>query len=269
MAEPDCFKEVSGGSRHEHFFMGYDKLKEAQAWPLEDKVLFAEQLILRELKQAKTPAISCSWGKDSVALVYLIRKFCKKPLILFADTGVEYPETYAFRDKMVKAWKLNGNYFESKPIKPYWDCVEDYGFPELRKWGKEKNKEPKCCQYLKEKPLHKLQKSLNVDVVFRGMTAAENMNRRLLTLRKGYAYNHKKQKLRFVHPLVFWSEEDVFAFHKKQHIPLNDIYKKTNRCGCMTCTGFTDWKEVMEKTYPKLYAYILDKKEGQVVLKNG
>jgi phosphoadenosine phosphosulfate reductase len=263
----DCFKEVSGGSRHEHFFMGYNKLKEAQSWNLEDKILFAEQLILRELKNAKKPSVSCSWGKDSTALLYLVRKFCKRALVVFANTGVEYPETYAYRDKMLKEWKLNGTYFESKPIKHFWQCVDEYGFPTLRNAGEWKKgssnpRMPRCCHYLKEKPLHDLQKKLGIDVVFRGMTASESMARRLLTLRKGYAYFHKSEKVRFVHPLVFWSDEDVYSFHKQENIPLNPIYKKTNRCGCMPCTGFTNWKEVMAKTSPKLYKYILQRKEG-------
>lgn len=263
----ECFKETRGGSKHEHFFMGYKTLKNAQAWSLDKKVLFAEQLILRELKASKVPSISCSWGKDSVALAFLVRKFCKKTLIIFANTGVEYPETYAFRDKMIKEWNLNGNYFESKPIKHFWQCVKEYGFPDLRRRGSAKNKEPKCCKYLKEKPLSNLQKEFGVDVVFRGMTAAESMSRRLLTLRKGYAYTNKTG-MRFVHPLVFWSEQDVFDYHKQEGIPLNPIYEKTKRCGCMPCTGFMDWKEAMAKTNLKLYTYILKRKENQLTIQN-
>lgn len=269
--EQECFKETKGGSKHEHFFMGYKTLKKAQAWSLDKKVLFAEQLILRELKTSKVPSVSCSWGKDSTALVHLVRKFCKNALITFADTGVEYPETYAFRDKMVKELKLNGNYFESKPIKHFWQCVNEYGFPNIRnvgKWQKGANKPrmPRCCHYLKEKPLHDLQKKLEVDTVFRGLTADESMARRLLTLRKGYAYYHKSEKVRFIHPLIFWSNKDVLEFHAKENIPLNPIYKKARRCGCMPCTGFSSWKGVMAKTNPKLYKYILMRKEKQSVI---
>lgn len=272
MDKEECFKETIGGSKHEHFFMGYKTLKKAQAWPLKDKVLFAEQLILRELKTSKVPAISCSWGKDSTALLYLVRKFCKKTIVIFADTGVEYPETYIYKNKMIKELGLNGNYFESKPIKHFWQCVKEYGYPTLRnanKWKKgAKPRMPKCCHYLKEKPLHDLQKKLKVDTVFRGLTAHESMARRLLTLRKGYAYYHKTEKVRFVHPLIFWTDKDVLQFHKQENIPLNPIYKKTKRCGCMPCTGFLDWKKVMAKTNPKLYNYILLKKEKQTTILN-
>ena len=120
MTDQDCFKETRGGSKHEHFFMGYKTLKNAQGWSLEKKVLFAEQLILKELKDSKIPAVSCSWGKDSTALVYLVKKFCKKALILFADTGVEYPETYRFKEKIISKLNLGDTYFDSKPIKNFW-----------------------------------------------------------------------------------------------------------------------------------------------------
>ena len=68
---------------------------------LDEKVAWSEQVILRAIKESKNPSVSCSWGKDSVVMLSLVRKFCKNTIVMFANTLCEYPETYAYRDKML------------------------------------------------------------------------------------------------------------------------------------------------------------------------
>ncbi len=66
--------------------------------------------ILREAKAALQP-ISMLWsmGKDSTALLWMARKaFLGEvpfPVVLL-DTGMELPEVYAFRDQIAKDWNL-------------------------------------------------------------------------------------------------------------------------------------------------------------------
>ena len=128
-----------------HTYKEYSNMLELS---LEEKIIRSEQLILNTLKTYKNPAVSCSWGKDSIVMLHLVRKFCKNTLVLFANTQVEYPETYEYRDKMLETWELN--YHESLPIKSFWKCVEEYGYPQSRN---SKARTPKCCMYCKEKPL--------------------------------------------------------------------------------------------------------------------
>ncbi len=67
--------------------------------------------ILREAFHAfGQPAMLWSFGKDSTALVHLARKafFGRVPFpLIHCDTGLEMDEVYAFRDKYAKEWGVN------------------------------------------------------------------------------------------------------------------------------------------------------------------
>jgi sulfate adenylyltransferase subunit 2 len=73
---------------------------------LEARTIF----ILREAFSCVTPlAMLWSIGKDSTALLWMVRKAflgdVPFPVVLL-DTGLEFPEVYAFRDMLVREWNL-------------------------------------------------------------------------------------------------------------------------------------------------------------------
>jgi 3'-phosphoadenosine 5'-phosphosulfate sulfotransferase (PAPS reductase)/FAD synthetase len=205
-------------------------------------------------------------------MLHLVRRFCKNTKVIFANTQCEYPETYKYRDEMLKGDFKDINYFETKPIKNFWQCVKEYGFPANREWdtkkGEKSKRTPKCCIYLKEKPMHLKQKELGVDCVFVGLQATESMNRRLLFLRLGERYFKKTEDKWFVLPLAIWKNEDIWAYAKKENLPMNPIYKIMERNGCMFCTGFKKWKEVMAKYNKGIYKEILKKRDGQSIIQD-
>lgn len=74
---------------------------------LEEKSIY----IIREAN-AKFKKVGVMWsmGKDSTCLLYLCRKafFRKMPFpVIYLDNGHDFPETYQFRDRMIKEWGLN------------------------------------------------------------------------------------------------------------------------------------------------------------------
>jgi len=74
---------------------------------LEQKSIY----ILRETKaRFKNPAILWSMGKDSTCMLYLCKRafFGKLPFpAIHLDSGHDFPETYQFREKIVKEWGVN------------------------------------------------------------------------------------------------------------------------------------------------------------------
>lgn len=243
----------------------YEDYTKLLSLSFKDKVLRSEQLISYELKKAQRPMIANSWGKDSMILVHLIRKFCKNVLIVFHNTGVQYPETYKYRDLMLKEWNIK-NYVETKPIKDFWFCVKKYGYPKYRQMSKQgKNRTPKCCYYLKEKPAINFIKENKIDLNFVGLQASESMVRRLSFLREGENFNSKKYNTRIIRPLMIWTDKDVWKYHELNKIPKNPTYEIMKRNGCMPCSAFKGWREVMIKANPDLYAYI-SKDMGQPLI---
>ena len=106
----------------------YAELKQMQKWSLGDKILRANQLIASELKSSKKPMVACSFGKASIVTLHLVRQFCKKAIVCFHNTMCQYPETYEYRDLIISEWDIE-NYYETSPLKTFWECVEKYGFP--------------------------------------------------------------------------------------------------------------------------------------------
>lgn len=249
-------------------FCSYKRWVELSDLSYEDKLLWSEQLILYALKVNKVPSVSLSWGKDSVVMLHLIRKYCKNTIVIFANTGVEYPETYKYRDMMLKGLFSDINYVETKPIKNFWQCVKEYGYPHYRMTSEQgtSKRQPKCCLFLKERPMDVKQKELGVDCVFIGLMGTESMNRRRLFMRCGPYYFKKSVGRNVCLPLMIWKDEDVNRYVADNNICLNPLYSKMSRTGCMFCTGFVKWKEVMARYNPKMYGVFMKRKEGQMVI---
>ena len=246
----------------------YKQWQQFMRMSYEDKLLWSQQLILMALKKNNTPSISLSWGKDSIVMLHLIRKFCKNTYVIFANTEMEYPETYKYRDKMLKTDFKDMKYIETKPIKSFWDCVKEYGYPHKRNpdQNKTSKRTPKCCIFLKERPLRNKQKELSVDLVFIGLQTTESMNRRRLFMRLGSYYYKKTDDINICLPLTIWTDADVNRYINDNDIILNPLYDIMKRTGCMACTGFTTWREVMNKYNPRLYRFILKDKENQITI---
>lgn len=245
----------------------YDELKQLQNLSLDDKILRANQIIGVELVKHKKPVVSCSWGKASIVMTHLVLNKCENVLVMFNNTGVEYPQTYKYRDKILKLWDIK-NYHENKPIKSFWQCVKEYGFPKYRQMAHQgKQRTPRCCYYCKEKPAQNFIKDNNVDLNFVGLQASESMVRRLSFFREGESFISKTYDCCIVRPLMIWRDKDIWDYHKKFSIPINPVYKLMKRNGCMPCTGFKNWETVMVKANFKMYNFVSNKM-GKPLLEN-
>lgn len=240
----------------------YNELKEMQSWSLDDKILRARQLVASELKSSEKPVISCSFGKASIVVLHLVRTFCKNAVVCFHNTLCQYPETYEYRDLILEEWGIQ-NYHETKPLMTFWECVEKAGFPKFRQMGKAKgytsqgkSRTPLCCKMMKEKPAKIFLKEYGADCEFLGLQASESMVRRLSFFREGEVFDSKTYKVRICRPIMIWTDEDIWAYHKEFNIPINPIYEKMPRNGCMPCTGFKNWKAQLAEVNPRMYKYI-------------
>jgi len=167
-----------------------------------------EQLVKKAVDEfGDSLVVSCSFGSCSVVVLHMAIDVEPRIKVVFDDTGVEYPETYAYRDLLVKEWDLN--YIETKPIKSFWKCVKEYGFPLIRQTGRSKFKKPQCCTYLKEKPFEKWCKANGIQATLTGLRASESGVRMLAISQVGQFYFAKRPKIWKFHPIVFWNHKQV------------------------------------------------------------
>lgn len=163
--------------------------------------------------------------------------------VMFNNTGVEFPETIKYKEIMVKKWNLN--LIETKPIKSFWECINNYGVPNIR--GKGKLRTPKCCIYCKEKPSLNACKDNGIIAEFTGIMACESRQRKLTMMRYennkstesakdgvtfcGQRWYAKTYNMWRYHPIAYWSEKDVWNYTLNNEIPINPVYTKWDEHG--------------------------------------
>lgn len=108
--------------------MGRDKtlLYQLQALPLDAKILMTQQRIREWYNYWNGDVcISFSGGKDSTVLTHLVHDLYPDVPLVFANTGLEYPEIQAFARKM-------GAEFV-RPKMMFSEVISTYGYPIISK----------------------------------------------------------------------------------------------------------------------------------------
>ena len=207
---------------------------------LEERSVF----ILREAK-TKFNKVAALWsmGKDSTTMLALARKafLGKVPFpVIHIDNGIDFPETYEFREALAKKWNLNLIVVKSE-IKP-----EMSGFA--------------CCGANKTTALKKLMEKEGFDALIVSIRRDEHgiraKERYMSPRNKDFRWNYKDQPAEIwddyaskmdvkghirVHPLLDWNEIDIWAYIKQNKIPMNPLYFSKNglrfrSLGCTHCT---------------------------------
>lgn len=212
-------------------------------------------------------AVAFSGGKDSEVVLYLCFQQNPDVPVVFNNTGVEYPQTVRLVVQLAEQWPLNLTI--THPIKSFWDCIKEYGFPQgtkRRGLGKKLNR-PYCCYYLKEKPMNIAIKQNGWLGYFTGERAEESWQRMFWARDKGICFHLKKERICKIKPILWWTESEVQQFIKEHSVPINPIYSKgEQRIGCMPCTAYKEWEVRMQKVNPKLYRLIKLRKDNQYVM---
>lgn len=212
--------------------------------------------------------VSWSGGKCSTVVLYLTLKEDPNIPVVWNNTGVHFPETIKFVKTITKLWKLNLHVLH--PIRSFWSCVKEYGFPMLRgqykNSSKSKDGKPMCCQFLKEMPFQQFFKDTGYEATLTGLRASESRVRMFGIANFGQYYYAKTLKHFRYHPIAFWGQSKLDRFHVENELPQNPVYfMGQERCGCWCCTGYITWQKSLRKSHPKMYRF-LSKKIGQPTL---
>ena len=211
--------------------------------------------------------ISLSGGKDSTVLRHLVEVMAPQrrdilltgiPLV-YADTGLEYPEIREFAVSFPNAVKV-------KPKMNFLEVLQKYGYPiiskavsngienarknpngsrasrvrgeykkpdgsksiyDLSKWAPLMELPIKisdqCCTFMKKEPLHRYERKSGRFAIT-GTTAAESLQRTQWWIGRGcnfFADDGKKSKS---NPLSPWLEQDVLHYIKKYNVKICSVY---------------------------------------------
>jgi phosphoadenosine phosphosulfate reductase len=243
------------GWRYE-YIQTLPQLQEELAKPFEEKLRRTKQLIKMFAKEDNA-SIACSFGKDSMVVLYLCLQENPKIKVNFNNTRIELKETMQVKEKVVKDWSLN--YYELHPDEGVsFYTVNDRIVTENLVLDDGKKHSNMCCYWLKEKPFTLWARSMKIGKNFTGITAQESRNRMWTACSKGMDYYNYKMGVWKVHPILYWTEEEVWNFTKDMGLPVNEAYAKynLNRIGCLPCMSYKNWRPTLGRIAPKLYCYI-------------
>ena len=185
-----------------------------------------------------SPKLDCfhvafSGGKDSLVLLDLVKHALPKSafMVVFGDTGMEFPDTYEIIAKVERQCAAEGIEFyrAASKLSPEvsWKI---FGAPSnVLRW---------CCSVHKAAPQTlKLREVLGkanfVGADFVGVRAQESLKRSEYTVENF----GRKQRGQYSHNSILeWSSAEVWLYIFMHDLPINAAYKKGNsRAGCLLC----------------------------------
>ena len=156
--------------------------------------------------------LAFSGGKDSVVLKALADRAGAKYDAHYSVTTIDPPELTRFirRHHPDVAW--------DHPVKPFLRRLVEKGFPRRQgRW---------CCEEYKER-------GGAGRVVLTGIRAAESARRGKRRMVETCMNDPSK---RYVHPIIDWSEEDVWRYIRAEGLPYCELYDQGwKRIGCLFC----------------------------------
>jgi sulfate adenylyltransferase subunit 2 len=187
--------------------------------------------ILREaFARLKRIALLWSLGKDSNVVIFLARKafFGRVPFpVMHVDTGKKFPEMYAFRERYAAEWGLD---LKIEPCPPV-ELIDPTLPPAARSAAR------------KTEGLKRALEKYGFDGVIAGIRRDEEPTRakeRVFSPRgRDGGWDVRDQPPEFwdhfnaapssgahmrIHPLLHWSELDVWAYTKREDIPTIPLY---------------------------------------------
>ena len=187
----------------------------------------AETVIDRVLAERSAGAcITCSFQAEDMVVLDLLRRRIPDIPVLFLDTGYHFAETYSYRDRMAKAWKLNLVNLRAET------SVE----AQERQFGLlYKSDATKCCQLRKVAPLMKGLE--NFDTWFTGLRREQSPTRAKLQKIEEHRLPSGKQMLK-VSPVADWKWDKVLSYVEEndiERLPL--YYLGYASIGCEPCTS--------------------------------
>jgi phosphoadenosine phosphosulfate reductase len=179
------------------------------------------RLSIEELFPGKIALVS-SFGADSAVLLHMAAQIDRALPVLFLDTGVLFPETLAYRDRLIELLDLR-NVVSLKPSETRL-AAED---PETFLWSSDPDR---CCGIRKVLPLAEALEGF--DAWITGRKRFQAPTRRALPL-----FEMEERRIK-INPLANWSATQILGYFDTHKLPRHELVAKNYlSIGCIPCTS--------------------------------
>jgi phosphoadenosine phosphosulfate reductase len=175
--------------------------------------------------------VAFSGGKDSVVILDLVKRSGVKFDAHYNITGIDPPELFYFiRDQHPEVQR-------HRPEMTMWNLIVKKRLPPTRRVRY-------CCEYLKER-------GGGDRCVLTGVRWAESTRRK--NNRKMNEVCFKDSRKTYLHPIIDWSDIDVWDYIHENNISYCGLYDEGfKRLGCIMCP-MTGKREAEIKRWPRYY----------------
>ena len=172
-------------------------------------------------------ALSSSLSIEDQVLTDMIVKTDRQARIFTLDTGRLFPETYQLIDKtdMTYGIKIEVFFPDYKTVQ---QMVREEG---INLFYNSIENRHRCCEVRKLEPLHRAFRGLDVWIC--GLRREQSVTRKDMQAVEWDAMHNKIK----INPLIHWSEDDVWEYIHKHHVPYNKLHDHGYpSIGCEPCT---------------------------------
>lgn len=163
---------------------------------------------------AENHALSSSFGAQSAVALHLVSQQHPNIPVILIDTGYLFPETYQFVDQLVERLKLNLKVYRPTLSRAWMEAR--YG----RLWEQGIEGIERYNRLRKVEPMRRALDDLGVRTWFAGLRRNQSASRAhtpVAELRQG------RWK---VHPVVDWSDRDVFDYLTRHKLPYHPLWEQ-------------------------------------------
>ena len=192
---------------------------------VEAKLAEVRSALDREITDKGDVCVTCSFQAEDMLLTRLALDLDPNVPVLFLDTGYHFAETYEYRDRMAREWKMN--LFNLLPEQTVAQQESQFGI--LNQTAPDQ-----CCKLRKVDPLFKAVANYRVWVT--GLRREQAKSRTALEESAMFALPGGTHVLKLA-PLASWTTRDVWYGCEQLGIPLLPLYERGySSIGCEPCT---------------------------------
>lgn len=185
----------------------------------------AREALADEITGAGDVCLTCSFQAEDVLLTKLAIEIDAGIPVLFLETGYHFAETYDYRDRIAREWRLN--LINLLPEKTVAEQEAENG--QLYRSAPDQ-----CCKMRKVEPLFKALAEYRVWIT--GLRREQARSRTGLEEQAIFELPDGKQVLKLA-PLAEWTTRDVWYACEQMGIPLLPLYERGyTSIGCEPCT---------------------------------
>lgn len=158
--------------------------------------------------------LSSSFGAQAAVSLHMVtRQWADIPVVLI-DTGYLFPETYQFIDALTERLALNLKVYRAE-LSPAWlearhDKLWEQGLEGIELYNR----------ITKVEPMQRALEELQVQSWIAGLRRQQSSTRRNLEV---LALRNQRVK---VHPLIDWTDRDVFRYLKQYDLPYHPLWEQ-------------------------------------------